>query len=471
MDKVVPLAMEKRGGAFMLGILFLCNPIVSTVDVLPDLVGALFILRALGGFRYLSAYFASAVRSFSFYAVLSFLKLPATALLFFLVNKYPTQTTLFPLFSFTFTILEFLLLFPAFFNLLHGMEQLEARRGPFPSRFFSYIPRLYKITVAFFLVRGILAFLPDLLFLTDDAASSSWTSLYPFAAFFSILPVLVITYLWYTAMKEYKNAFFTDTAVDECIMDGLSHAKKKMAIEKRARKISFGWLLVALSALFMVDLRLNAIDVLSDCFMPLCLLAAIFFLKDTPSLSRRAFIFGGCSFLFSVLADIGYALFFQSFSMRDLYHVPHVETAYLFVMLVFLVKLVFDTLFFLSIRRPLTDIALSSDDIYFEKSVIHRQADKQKAAHHRVISVFTFSFFAVLLMEAITIVSNYFPVRYEADANLIASGEVVLPALDFIYPLFFILALVRFLYMLFARARFTDNARAASDEEENTYIM
>ena len=101
---------EKRFAFLPLAALFFANPHVSAIDVLPDFVGVLLLFYIFAPFVHLSPYMQDMQKGLKKAAVYTFLRIGSTALLIFLFIKYPSQTTLFPVFSLSFLILDCILL-------------------------------------------------------------------------------------------------------------------------------------------------------------------------------------------------------------------------------------------------------------------------------------------------------------------------------------------------------------------------
>ena len=88
---------DKRLALLPVAALFLANPHVSAIDILPDLVGILMLLYIFSPLAHSSLHMRDTLRCLRRSALYTLLRLPATALLIFLFVRYPTQNTLFPL--------------------------------------------------------------------------------------------------------------------------------------------------------------------------------------------------------------------------------------------------------------------------------------------------------------------------------------------------------------------------------------
>lgn len=113
----------------IVGCIFLFNPFFNIVDILPDFIGYLFIMRALLELSDIDRNLRSARNKFKAAMWLSLAK-------FFLVfASMIFDSTLYLLFTFTFGLMECVYLIPAFIDLFYGISYLEGRYTDHKSRF------------------------------------------------------------------------------------------------------------------------------------------------------------------------------------------------------------------------------------------------------------------------------------------------------------------------------------------------
>ncbi len=451
-------------GLWMPGILFLANPIVSTFDVLPDFVGAILCLRALSGFRYISPYFAAAVRSLRIYLGVSLMKPLFSILSLVIYFNYPHQTTIFPLFSFSFTVVEWIVLFPAFFAFFRAAQLTEERCGPFASGFAGRIPALSRLTVLFFVVRGLCAFLPDFLFLSDDGAGESLSHLFPLFALLALIPALIFAYLFYTSMREFQKGFFGHKEVSSLFEGMLDAAAPRMATMRRISSLCLGWALVAAAALLTADLPINAVNILPDMLIPLCYFALLYLWRDhcpTPTMPIKLAILA--SFVLGLCADGAYTLFFSTHSYADLYYLePRMEALprYTAVFVIFALKCAADVFLLLQMKAPLMQMAMRPSCHDVDSSPIHRQRDRRLKKLRTIITVFVLSGIICAGLELLYMICNFFPTAYAASGEHVTGGQKILPLFDFLSPVLFAVNFARFLYMLWGYGRLTEDIQA-----------
>ncbi len=452
---------KKRLALLPIAAFFFANPHVSAIDVLPDFVGVLMLIYMFAPLAHLSPYMQTALKSFKKAAVYTFLRIPATALLIFLYVKYPIQTTLFPVFSLSFLVLDCIFVIPPFFHLCHAFENCDEEHRLFGKGFSKALSAFSHQCPFILALRGLLPFLPDLLLLTDDSAGKSLVGFYPFAAIFALLPSLILAYLFFVSLRALKP-FLLD-ASDE--LDRLvAPYKELMSREKKVSLIRFGWLLVLLFALCQADIHLNSIDFAPDALIPVFVILALFFFGRAGALPRpmqkKAALYSLILFLPALASDIAYPLFFGTYDWRDIYYSAKAEGLYIVVLAIFACKIIIELLLLYALYRPLLHMATEETGSYIDNSPIRRQEEKNRRSLARIIRIFCISGAVGALLELANMLCSLFPIAYPADKNHVSGGETVLPALDFLGTLLTALMLLRFAYMIFSYFRIMEETRA-----------
>ena len=116
-------------GYMIVGCIFLCNPFINIIDILPDFIGYLFILKALSELSDLERNIRNARKRFQSALWVSLVK---SALVFgFMIY----DSTWYLILTFSFAVLECMYLVPAFIDLFYGISYLEERHTNHKSRF------------------------------------------------------------------------------------------------------------------------------------------------------------------------------------------------------------------------------------------------------------------------------------------------------------------------------------------------
>ena len=118
-----------RPGLLTAAAIFLSNPFVSTLDVLPDAFAWLFMLLFLSRMAEFVPHFDAAVIHAKKLLLITALKAPS----FFLVSSYVAgderQRVMYTLVCFSFTVVEMIWLFPFFKEFFAGIDYLAERHG------------------------------------------------------------------------------------------------------------------------------------------------------------------------------------------------------------------------------------------------------------------------------------------------------------------------------------------------------
>ena len=133
------------------GAIFLFNPTINIVDLLPDLIGYWIIAYALTAIAYLSEHMRDARKYFVYLAFLSGAKLAVN------LTLPGTSGSFVLLMTFCFIVLETILFLPAVSSLFEGISSMGTRHGA-PDGFF-YVPGKKRTTVNALKIFTIIAFL------------------------------------------------------------------------------------------------------------------------------------------------------------------------------------------------------------------------------------------------------------------------------------------------------------------------
>ena len=112
-----------------IGLLFLSNPNLAIVDLLPDAIGYFFLAAGIVGFSDFNPYFAEARRRFIILAWINTAKLFAIFLLLRILRINADQRAMVSVFSLGFAVVEAIFVFPAIRAFLNGFSYVGERDG------------------------------------------------------------------------------------------------------------------------------------------------------------------------------------------------------------------------------------------------------------------------------------------------------------------------------------------------------
>lgn len=300
-------------GMLLLAGLFLFNPIVGFIDVLPDCIGFLLICGGIGLLADLNERIASAQKRFQILFWGGVLQVFFELLVYrFLqgqkeeMNPYELPVTVL-LFSFLLLVFYLIVLIPAFRDLFLGLERLgerfgispepkpKKRRGNREAR--SRSERLSARTAVFVVAVTALNLLPELSILTSfeyDVQNPLFTfDWYKFIGLFrgaGVILVLGFSIVW---LLSYLRYFATLRREKEWIERIKTHYAETVLPQTgmlTVRKVHFSFLILFAAILFAVPLRMNYISVLPGVVLAFLAFAAILLLGDLLREQKRFYL-------------------------------------------------------------------------------------------------------------------------------------------------------------------------------------
>lgn len=261
-------------GLIFLALLFLINPSVQVVDILPDFIAYFIIIRRLSYAVDRAPYFAEAKSAISKLLLISVLKLPAYFVIIFARSGNVGDTDIYALFAFSFAVAEAIFSVIAIYNIFEGAFYLGQRTEAISLIKPFYINRRSARTCApealkrlsyFFAIYKCAAYgLPELLLLTKTVTVEQLknyfniTKLYPYTILFAILSVIIIGIVTlrraYAYIKQAENAASLRSSLDS-LVEGEMGAR----LENKAKVKDIALILgvIAVSSLFMLEIRLD----------------------------------------------------------------------------------------------------------------------------------------------------------------------------------------------------------------------
>lgn len=293
-------------GYIIIGLFFFINPNLNIVDVLPDCIGAAFILRGMTKLADLNSDLAEAKKNFGRLLICELIKV---ALLITLPLISDAEKTYLLIYVLVFGTFEAFFCIGGIGKLCDGLIYGASRYGggaPFRKE-----GEVRTITAVFFIAKLALTALPELQYLqiTENGDSDGFFgfSLANFQKLFiiaNVILVLVIGIAWFVMIREYLGR----CEADRELMEGLEHhyaeeiAPKTSMFTQRRVKLFFRLLICA--AVFMIDLYFDGeifhgLNILPDFVSAGLLIAALVYMKESAS-NRKKAIF--CSVAYGVTA-------------------------------------------------------------------------------------------------------------------------------------------------------------------------
>lgn len=198
-------------GYFIAAAVFLFNPCINIIDILPDFFGYLFLMKGLSGWADLCPNITDAVTGIGKLRWFMLIKLLAMVLVPLVDDTYVL------IFTFAFAIIELIYAIPAASRIFDGLEYFGTR---FDSRpIFTGLKNLRFLTNLFFIGKSAFCILPELCSLSSYEYSGYVTSgvQIDFAQYKGILTVIniiigsLLGVMWLINLIPYINRISKDT--------------------------------------------------------------------------------------------------------------------------------------------------------------------------------------------------------------------------------------------------------------------
>ena len=338
---------KRNAGIGMLigGFMFLFNPEISVIDILPDFIGYALICAGLANLSDMYYQFADAKRGFSKGILISVAKLVSFIVLIGLFS-YSERPVGMLLFTFTFAVLEFVFLIPAYRSLFEGFlyaaQRLDSNSalryaytdskqekilnkykdsGEYPQ---NLTQKAYKRATCFVIVKNILAVAPELTSLINN---NQYTYI-GLLRFFSVTICLIFGLFFLIKAVRY----FVAIKNDKIFMEQLRE-KYKCDVMPRThiftqRGVSALLTCGTVTALLATNIYSEEINVIPNFLF--FLLAAIFFclVKDSVRIKKLGIITASSGFAVSVAEWVLDMVFYKNHYIGEVRKFPHAYREY-----------------------------------------------------------------------------------------------------------------------------------------------
>lgn len=320
--------MKKR--YFILASVFLFNPVVSIIDVLPDFFAYLFLMIALSKAKYLFDNIGDAYDALKKMLIISFFK---TVCIFTLPFVDETMALVF---SFTFGMVEIIYAIPAFTRLFDSLSYASLRDVG-NDMLVKNSDRIKRVTIAFFIAKTVLASLPDATALSfNDVGQMTLIEFRPMLFIVSSFFSLIFGIIWIVFWSKYFSGFFKRgefaNKIDEEFCEKIL-PKKSMLTSK---DFITALLIMAVGGFFVFDFCIGYVNIINDGVFSIFLSIALLFLLKRKRIDSKPllYFFFGVSFLhivFSVLETVFTVKYFNLYDIRSMMTNSDAEDMYLIV--------------------------------------------------------------------------------------------------------------------------------------------
>lgn len=280
-------------GAMIAAALFLFNPDIAVIDVLPDFIGYILLAFALRFVRDLSPHLESAWKNFRLLALVTGIKFVSLFWVFGGLSNAQERPTMMLLLSFCFCILELGWGIPAWRALIEGFilhaqttggEYVLREKGAKSYRTGKNISVSFRdFTVFFMIAKAFLANIAEFSVLSDHSYDDTAFNWYRFIGLYRILAIfagVIIGLIWLIWAIRYFVGILRDSEFIESMKNKYETKVLPNTGLFVRRDIAFVLGILCVAALTTPDLYLDNVNAISDTIT--ALLLVWFFIKLKP---------------------------------------------------------------------------------------------------------------------------------------------------------------------------------------------
>ncbi len=303
------------GLVFLAG-LFLFNPTISVVDILPDIIGYIILYFGLRKLGDLNDHIDNAIAYTKKMMIVSAAQLLSVFVLFGFITEQEKPTS-YLLFSFTVSVFEIIFLSRLFSEFFEGIVYLGSRNGASDVLENKRTEKFRTLTMFFVVAKAVLATLPEFSSLTYRDGSN-WEFLYDFIGMyrtFAFLIMLPIGIVWVVGLWKYLKLILKDKA----FLHSMEVAYKTNVLPKKEifvqRFSAVAFTVFSIGIAFSLDLYIDNISMLPDFICPVFVLIALLLLRKYVNVSNKALYFCAGHVLTSTVTYIMTILFYDNYTL------------------------------------------------------------------------------------------------------------------------------------------------------------
>ena len=425
----------------ILALIFLFNPNVNLIDVLPDCIAYILLILVIGAYAETVPYLAECKGAGIKLALVTLIKIPAFSVM---SSNMASGKDIVPLFTLVFAVLEMILLYSMLDNGFKALEYIGERTDcasvitPFALKNGkAFTPEALKIlTLIFFMAKGILSVIPELFLLTPEDASlrKKLTEAYPGVIVISVLTALVIGAIWlYHALKYVKSIKSADEfgiALESLAVKGSIDEINTMDMLKR---FNSALTVLAFSSIFIFDVAFSdfgGYNKLPHFIYGILIFISVYNLSNRKEL-KLCSIVGVAGFsISSLLVHLFTARFFETYTYLNLPFSVSARSAYLPIKVFGVIETVFAIIMLVNAALITVDFIRNHTDVS-PSDASYNETNRQihKTTMKKALPLFALSIvISVLKCANIFIKQSSTLIYSEVNPDGIAASGV--PAMD-----------------------------------------
>ena len=315
----------------ILSFLFLFNPIISVIDILPDFIGYLFLLRFFHTMSYTNDKADELCKSIKKLSLITGIKIIT---LLFMPTFISLDQAMYMVFSFVFAILECIFGIPLIIKMFDMFSDIALYEG---NSACANNETIKRITIGAFAIRLVLAAAPDLTFLSvsngvDTPTGINLSQFRPLLFTVSALISFVVGIVWLVLILRYVSRLFTKNAMNLLRED---YAKRAVGrgLLFLSKDCMFYLTTICFACAFVIDFNLNLVNVLLDSIFSVIItvVLALMSVRDYYKEKLILVVIGTLS-VFHLSSDIALTVnavnFFDKYNLDSIQRVSAAEDLY-----------------------------------------------------------------------------------------------------------------------------------------------
>lgn len=248
-------------GCLITASIFWFNPLISNVDFLPDVIGYMLVIKAFSKSAYIYDFAEDVCVGAKKMCIITAVKF----FTIFIVSSLDPSMSL--LLSFTFGVVETIFGVPFLNNLFYAYSKMVSDGDT--KTYSESVGLIKNFTVAYFIVKLVLAFLPDLTALTMDYSLGnvefSYLRFRPILIVLSVFLCAIVGVVWLYMYLRYLKRVVTKTAVGVIVHDFENKLanKKSIFVAKDSIRVT---MVIAVASIFILDFKFGYtnVDIFQD---------------------------------------------------------------------------------------------------------------------------------------------------------------------------------------------------------------
>lgn len=322
MSNVEHVKIKKNMGFGLIAasLIFLFNPDVSIIDVLPDFIGYIMMTVGLSQLAMLNGDLESAYEKFKKMIIVGLCK-PVALFLLYGVFDSSEHASGSLLFAFSFAVIELIFLIPAYVALFDGVIYLSGRRGGKtafkPCGKKTLGEKAKSFSIVFVIAKAACALLPETLALTTTEYTDGITMyLYNFIGHFRVIFLiisLVFGIIWLCRTRKFFKAIKNEKEFIESLTESFKETLRTREGVFIQRNIYRGFLVLIAGAILCVDLHLPDYNYIPDVLAALAIGIGAYMLGKYLAGAKKTMIASGFYFVLSAIGSVIRVMFLEEF--------------------------------------------------------------------------------------------------------------------------------------------------------------